>query len=110
MAIDTAQKRFSAMNLMCPWRGIVVLPSGTIGAAARQTVRWFYSGILAAAGVTIAFVSDLNTRLLIYLQAYYATSENDLNVLTQRYLQNELTGDYTLRMRQLIADATDAMS
>lgn len=111
MAIDTAAKRYSAMNVMCPWRHVAVLPSGTVDGAARQAIRWLYSGILAAGGVVIAFVADLNTRLHVYLCAYYsASASSDLTALVTRYLNEDATGDYTARMRQLIADATEAMS
>lgn len=111
MAIDTAAKRYSAMNVMCPWRHVAVLPTGTVDAAARQTVRWLYAGILAAGGVAIAFVADLNTRLKVYLCAYYAApASSDLTTLVTRYLRDDATGDYTARMRQLITDATEAMS
>lgn len=111
MAIDSAQKRYSAMNVMCPWRHVAVLPTGTVDAAARQTLRWLYSGILAAGGVVIGFVADLNTRLKVYLCAYYSVSaSNDLTFLVQRYLREDATGDYTARMRQLIRDATEAMT
>lgn len=53
MAVDTDNKRFSAMNISCPWRGIAILPSGTIGQAARQAVLFMYSGILASGGATV---------------------------------------------------------
>jgi hypothetical protein len=109
MALDSAQKRYSAMNTMSPWRGTPALPSGTIGGAIRQAIAFLYSGIVAQAGVTIAFVADLNTRLLIYLQAYYTSTNTDLATLTHRYLRDDATGDYTARMRQLISDATEAM-
>jgi hypothetical protein len=111
MAIDTAAKRFSAMNLLCPWRGVAVVPTGTIGAAARQTVRWLYSGILAQAGIIIGYYADMNTRLRVYLVAYYGLSgAQDLSTLTQRYLDGLPTGDRTQKMQQLINDATGAMS
>lgn len=51
MAIDSPQKRFSAMNHASPWRGPSVLPTGTIGAAQRQAALLLYSGILADAPV-----------------------------------------------------------
>lgn len=51
MAVDTAAKRFSAMNVHCPWRGVAVLPSGTVGAPARLAVRWLYAGIAATSDV-----------------------------------------------------------
>lgn len=47
MAIDTALKRFSAINVGNPWRNVLPIPDGTIGAADRQIVVRLYSGILA---------------------------------------------------------------
>jgi hypothetical protein len=44
MAIDTAAKRLSAMNTMCPWRGCAVVPSGTVNDSERATVLLLYSG------------------------------------------------------------------
>lgn len=110
MAIDTAQKRYSAMNIMCPWRHVAVLPSGTVGAAARQTIRWLYAGILATTGVVIGIVGDLNTRLRVYLCAYYELDDStDLTAMVVRYLRDDATGDSTQRFQQLITDATEAM-
>jgi hypothetical protein len=51
VALDTAAKRFSAMHVMCPWRALSVVPSGTIDQAERQAASWLYSGILAGAPV-----------------------------------------------------------
>ena len=45
--IDTAAKRFSAINVSCPWRGVSVLPDGTIGQGDRQAAAFLYSGIAA---------------------------------------------------------------
>lgn len=45
--LDTANKRFSAMLIGCPWRGINIFPSGTVDGAARQSLLFLYSGILA---------------------------------------------------------------
>lgn len=50
MAIDTALKRFSAINAGNPWRGILPIPDGTVSAADRQIVVLLYGGILGAGG------------------------------------------------------------
>lgn len=50
MAIDTALKRYSALNIQNPWRGVWPIPDGTIGAADRQIGAYLYSGILAGGG------------------------------------------------------------
>jgi len=43
MAVDTALKRFSIMNVSLPWRGIISPPDGTIGVADRQVYEYYYS-------------------------------------------------------------------
>lgn len=45
MAVDTAAKRYSALNTGNPWRGPSAIPSGTIGESARAAVVWLYSGL-----------------------------------------------------------------
>lgn len=50
MALDTALKRGSALNITSPWRGILPLPDGTVGQPDRQVVAFLYSGITAAGG------------------------------------------------------------
>ena len=52
MAIDTAAKRFSMQALLLPWRGVKVVPSGTVTAAERAAFIFLYSGIALAAGLT----------------------------------------------------------
>lgn len=49
MAIDTAAKRYSALNHGNPWRGVFPLPDGAIGAQDRAQVVWLYNGISFAA-------------------------------------------------------------
>lgn len=53
MAADTAAKRFSAMNVTCPWRGLNVVPDVAIPQGERQAVMFMYSGILAAGGTPV---------------------------------------------------------
>lgn len=53
MALDSAQKRFSAIHVMCPWRTPAIVPSGTIGQAQRQAILFLYTGILSTAPVVI---------------------------------------------------------
>jgi hypothetical protein len=40
--IDTAAERFAAMTPGLPWRGINVLPSGSIGRSQRQVIAGYY--------------------------------------------------------------------
>lgn len=48
MAIDSLQKRMSAMNPSCPWRGPLVAAGDTAFTQGnRQAADFMYSGILA---------------------------------------------------------------
>lgn len=47
--MDTANKRASAVNVRCPWRGILPFPDSSIDQGDRQTVAFMYAGILATA-------------------------------------------------------------
>lgn len=53
MAIDTAAKRYSALNVLSPWRGLNYFPTGAVPQAERQAVIYLYSGILAVAPVAV---------------------------------------------------------
>jgi hypothetical protein len=50
MALDTRNKRGSALNVGSPWRGILPEPDGAISLGDRQTVVFLYAGIEAGAG------------------------------------------------------------
>lgn len=52
MALDSALKRASAINVASPWRGILPLPDGAVGQPDRQVVGLHYSGITANAPST----------------------------------------------------------
>lgn len=49
MALDTQDKRLSAIHLGSPWRGMLPLPDATLSQADRQHVMCLYRGILADA-------------------------------------------------------------
>lgn len=53
MAVDTAAKRYSALNVLSPWRGLNYFPTGAVPQAERQAVIYLYSGILAVAPVAV---------------------------------------------------------
>ena len=50
MPADTANKRYSAINISSPWRGVLPFPDGAISQGDRQAAMFLYSGILAAGG------------------------------------------------------------
>lgn len=52
MALDTATKRATAVNVGSPWRSILPFPDGTIDAGDRAGAAFFYSGL--AAGEPVA--------------------------------------------------------
>jgi hypothetical protein len=52
MAIDTRNKRASAMNLMCPWRGAMPAPDSTIDDADRAMSLFLYAGIVATSAIS----------------------------------------------------------
>jgi hypothetical protein len=54
MAADTARKRYSAMHMGCPWRGVLPLPDGTVAQGDRQTVLFLYAGELLAEVIVIS--------------------------------------------------------
>ncbi len=70
MALDSLAKRYSAVNLGSPWRGILPVPDGTIGQGDRQTVFFLCSSILAVAR---EIVEPPPPRLLIRDTTGYAT-------------------------------------
>lgn len=45
--IGNAQARMSALNVGCPWRGLLVVADGSISQNARQAAALMYAGILA---------------------------------------------------------------
>lgn len=69
MAADTALKRYSAMNLSAPWRGLNVSPDVTIPAGERAAAFYYYgggfssSGRVAGLGATIIFGLDSELRV-----------------------------------------------
>ena len=55
MAIDSRQKRMSAILIVCPWRGPLVDASeSSFTQGNRQAAALFYSGILAAAAAGLS--------------------------------------------------------
>jgi hypothetical protein len=48
MALDTRNKRSSAINVSSPWRGMLPVPDGSLDQGDRQQVGLHYRGILSA--------------------------------------------------------------
>lgn len=53
MAIDSADKRSSAIFLNIPWRGMLPLPDGSLNQPDRQHVALMYRGIAAGGAVAV---------------------------------------------------------
>lgn len=64
--MNTAAKRYSAINVTMPFRGAHVVPTGTINGAMRQAAAWLYSGIAAtSAVVSLVFSPRFHRRRLV---------------------------------------------
>ena len=54
MAIDTENKRRSAVQNALPFLAVLPVADGSLNQADRQHVSWLYRGILAAGGAAAA--------------------------------------------------------
>lgn len=74
MAMDTASKRSSAMNLRCPWRGLWPMPDGTIGQGDRSHTSFMYSGIpgdeVPESTTTVSAVSGIRPLMSAFCGLY----------------------------------------
>lgn len=69
MAIDTADKRASAVHVGLPWRGLLPLPDAAAeNQGDRQQVMGLYRGILALASTTPTIFGDLTTLFCHYME------------------------------------------
>jgi hypothetical protein len=57
MAIDTDDRKFSAINIGSPWRGVNSIPSGALDAAEMQSLAFLYTEIEAAVAELAAGVA-----------------------------------------------------
>lgn len=64
MAIDTRNKRASAIGIGLPWRAAYPLADGTIDQADRQHVALLYAGILASTPEEIPVIPSRVIRLV----------------------------------------------
>lgn len=48
MALDSASKRSSAINVGSPWRGLLPIPDGAIGEGDRAQAAYLYAGLVSA--------------------------------------------------------------
>ena len=46
MALDSRNRRSSAMLVSLPWRGLLPAPNGSVGASDRAATAYQYSGLL----------------------------------------------------------------
>lgn len=103
--LDTRSKRASSVGLLSYWLLTPPLPDGTLAQGDRQHVAGLYSGILAGAGVALAFILDLNTRLRQFFDSTYGRTAMD-NATGYAAYQATLTGDANTRLAQIIDNAT----
>ena len=90
------------------WEPGLPISPGTIDQADQQQFLSDYPGILWGALVSLGnAILDINTRIHVFLNTFYGTgSPIPTNVLMVKYLAEELSGEYTARVKQLIDDAT----
>lgn len=98
MSADTAAKRYSAIHIGKPWRGLHVVPDVTIPQGERQAIMFMYSGILATGGFAYTYygspflftAANWKTGILVYAEAYFrattGTVYTDLYDLTSAAL------------------------
>lgn len=82
-------------------------PVGACWASGSWIETSWTADVWGALGAALAFVLDVNTRMLVYLRDLYGVSDGDLATLSQRYYASQ-TGEMTARVQKLIADATAA--
>jgi hypothetical protein len=107
MAISTDTQKLAIMEYCQVWEPGLPLSPGTLGQDDRQQLLWGFPGVLWEVS-TLVFILDMNTRIISYLASFYSADITviDPTALIVRYLNEELSGDYTNRFRQLIDDAT----
>ena len=78
MAIDSPAKRFSMQALLLPWRGVKVVPSGTVTAAERAAFIFLYGGIALTA------ITRVDDRTVMGRVIIAFTTGNTIRMRTQR--------------------------
>jgi hypothetical protein len=68
MALDTADKRASALHVGLPFRSTFPVADGALDQADRQHAAGWYRGILAAVATAPTVFGDLTTLFVAYVQ------------------------------------------
>lgn len=90
MAVDTARKRLSALGARRPPLRRAGIPDGTIDQIDRQTITWYYGGILAGAPPSAAAIDkQLNDIIRERLETELGVS-GDTTSLWEWYLEVQL--------------------
>lgn len=75
MAVDTRDKRAACLGINAPWRGVLPLPSGTIGAAQRRQLTGNYPF-----GPLVGLYKRILNAVQAQVQALALTGINSVNV------------------------------
>ena len=88
------------------------MPAGAVGScwASGSWSNTCWEANAWADAAALAFVLDMNTRLSVYLRDFYGLPTADPLPLLRRYLEDETSGEFAARFRQLMAAATGAMT
>lgn len=65
MAIDTRDKRASAIEVGLPWRGLLPVPDGGLNQGDRQQVAFMYRGVLAQSAAPSTGVLPYNRPFIL---------------------------------------------
>lgn len=57
MAIDTDTRKFSAMNIGCPWRGVNNIPSGAVDEPEQFSLLYLYNEFAAEAAAGTGYLT-----------------------------------------------------
>lgn len=95
MALDTADKRSSAIGVGLPWRPMLPLPDGALDQGDRQHAGYAYRGILAEAPPSVDEVdyACLEDEFTLFSDV---TSEVDVvsDVTSEASIFSDVTGEY----------------
>lgn len=101
MSIDTADKRFSLINLARGVGRVLPVPQGGLTEQGdRQELIHLYRGILAGGLVPLGFFNDVNTQVFMYLTLSVGLYGHDNTSLVRQQMGN--TGEASARLKAII--------
>jgi hypothetical protein len=84
VALDTVSKRFSAIHLGSPWRGLLPIPDATIDQGDRQQLMFLCSAILAGEAGLDATPTDGGALTFRTLVGVLPSNRSTTSVMPER--------------------------